>query len=62
LDEAAVRSWEDLNLGDALEAEVGSTQVVAHSPDTPPTRGSGASVCKVGWRDGNSTIRYRMST
>ena len=63
LDEAAVRSWETINLGDVVEAEVGSTQVMArfahHSANTVVEALPFASV---GWRDGNSTIRYRIAT
>ncbi|MGA3047616.1 MAG: carboxypeptidase-like regulatory domain-containing protein [Terracidiphilus sp.] len=63
LDEAAVRSWEDLNLGDALEAEVGSTQVMARFSDhSPNTVTAALPFAMVGWRDGNSTIHYKMST
>ena len=63
LDEAAFRSWEDLNLGDALEAEVGSTQVVAHlAGQSPSTLAAILPFAQVGWRDGASTIRYRMAT
>ena len=63
LDEAAVRSWETMNLGDEIEAEVGSTQVMArfagHSANTVVAALPFASV---GWRDGNSAIRYRIAT
>jgi len=60
VDEAAMRTWETLNLGDELEAEVGSTQLLA--------RASGNSVLtalpmvSVGYREGNSTVRYRLAT
>jgi hypothetical protein len=63
LDEAAMRSWEHLQLGDAMEAEVGSTQVVGrfagHSTNTVA---SALPFASVGWRDGNSTVRYQMTT
>jgi hypothetical protein len=63
LDEAAMRSWETINFGDEAEAEVGSTQVMArfagHSTNTVFEALPYASV---GWRDGNSTIRYRIAT
>jgi hypothetical protein len=63
VDEAAIRSWEDLNLGDEFESEVGSTQVLAHSFGT-----SGSTVATMlpmvsaGYREGNSTLRYRLAT
>jgi len=63
LDEAAFRSWEDLNLGDTLEAEVGSTQVVAHlAGRSPSTLAAMLPFAQVGWRDGDSTVRYKMAT
>jgi hypothetical protein len=63
VDEAAMRTWEVLNLGDEFEAEVGATQVVAHSFGA-----SGSTVATMlpmvsgGYREGNSTIRYRLAT
>jgi hypothetical protein len=63
LDEAAFRSWEDLNLGDALEAEVGSTQVLAHlAGNSPSALEAVLPFAEVGWRDGDSTVRYKMAT
>jgi len=63
LDEAAFRSWENLNLGDTIEAEVGSTQVVAHlAGGSPRTAAAFLPFARVGWRDGNSTVSYRMAT
>jgi hypothetical protein len=63
LDEAAIRTWETMHLGDEIEAEVGSTQVLArfagHSPNTVAAALPFASV---GWRDGDSAVRYRMTT
>jgi hypothetical protein len=63
VDEAAMRSWEVLNLGDEFEGEVGSTQVLARSFGA-----SGSTIAKMlpmvsaGYREGNSTIRYRLAT
>ncbi|MGD0732492.1 MAG: carboxypeptidase-like regulatory domain-containing protein [Terracidiphilus sp.] len=63
LDEAAVRSWETMHLGPDIEAEVGSTQVVArftgHSPNTVTAALPSA---QASWRKGNSTVHYRMAT
>jgi len=63
LDEAAIRSWETIHLGDEFEAEAGSNQVLARlsgiSPDTVATMLPFASV---GWRNDNSAIRYRVTT
>jgi hypothetical protein len=68
LDEAAVRTWETINLGDEIEGEVGSTQVLArfagHDSNSVATNTvvTALPFATVGWRDGNSTIRYRMTT
>jgi hypothetical protein len=62
-EEFAIRSLENLNLGDEFEGEFGSEQVVArfaqHSPNTVVAALPFASF---GWRDGNSLIHYRMTT
>lgn len=63
LDEAAIRSWETINLGDEFKAEVGSTQVLARFQENSPNTVTAAlPFAKVAWRDGDSTIRYRMAT
>jgi hypothetical protein len=63
LDEAAVRTWETMNLGDALEAEVGASQVLARfGTNSPNTVAAVLPFATVGWRDGASAISYRMTT
>jgi hypothetical protein len=63
LDEGAFRSWENLNLGDTLEAEVGSTQLVAHLAGLSPSSVIALlPFAEVGLRNGKSTVRYRMAT
>jgi len=63
LDEAAVRTWETINLGDEFEAEAGSTQVIARfQQNSANTVAAVLPFASLGWRDGNSTIRYRMTT
>jgi hypothetical protein len=63
VDEAAIRSWETMNLGDEFEIEAGSEQVVARSgQNSPNTVVAALPFASVGWRDGDSTVRYRMST
>ncbi len=64
LDEAAVRSWESMNLGDEFEAEAGSEQVMARfGQDSSNTVSCGAAFCyRPAGATGNSTIRYRMTT
>ncbi len=63
MDEAAVRSWETIRLGDALEAEVGSTQVVAgFSKDSPNTLVESLPFATVAWTSGASSVHYGMTT
>jgi hypothetical protein len=63
LDEAAIRTWETFNLGDEIEAEAGSSQVLARSGGhSPRTVAAALPFASVGWRDGNSVIRYRMTS
>jgi len=63
LQEAAVRTEERLHLGDMLEAEVGSNQVLARfARNSPNTVAAVLPYAMVGWREGKSTIRYRMAT
>jgi hypothetical protein len=63
LDEAAIRTWETMNLGDEFEAEVGSEQVLARfSEHSPNTVAAALPFASVGWRSGNSSVRYRMTS
>jgi hypothetical protein len=63
LDEAAMRTSENLSLGDEFEGEVGSEQVIARfGQNSPNTVVAALPFATVGWRDGNSALRYRMST
>lgn len=63
LDEAAVRTWQEMNLGGVVEAEVGSTQVVARGGDrSPNTVVAAMPFASVSVREGSGTIRYRMAT
>jgi hypothetical protein len=63
LDEAAIRTWESLVLGDTLEAEAGSTQVLARfATNSPNTIMAALPFASVGWRQGESTIRYQVAT
>lgn len=63
LNEAAIRSSETMHLGPAIEAEVGTTGVIAHlggaSPDTVT---AALPYAEVGWTGGDTTIGYRMAT
>ncbi|MDR3777462.1 MAG: carboxypeptidase-like regulatory domain-containing protein [Terracidiphilus sp.] len=63
LDEAAIRTWETLHLGDEFAAEVGSTAVVARFADqSSDTAFAVLPDASVDWRDGNSSIGYRVAT
>jgi hypothetical protein len=63
LEEAAIRSWETINLGGALNAEVGSTQVLARfQQNSPNTVAAALPFATVAWRNGDSAIRYRLAT
>jgi hypothetical protein len=63
VDEAAVRTWETLQLGDAIEAEVGSSEVLARAGGSSPnTVAAALPFVTVGWRDGDATVRYRLAT
>jgi hypothetical protein len=63
LDEAAVRTWETLHLGDEFEAEVGSTEVVGRfASEATNTVAAALPNASVDWRDGNSSVGYRVAT
>ncbi|MGD0294778.1 MAG: carboxypeptidase-like regulatory domain-containing protein [Terracidiphilus sp.] len=63
LDEVVIRSWETMHLGDEFEGEAGSDQVLARlSSTSPQTVAAVLPFASVGWRDGNSTVRYRITT
>jgi hypothetical protein len=63
LDEAAIRTWETIHLGDEIDAEVGSDQVLARfASHSPNTVAAALPFASVGWRNGNSALRYRIAT
>jgi hypothetical protein len=63
LDEAAVRTWETLHLGDEFEAEVGSTEVVGRFASMATnTVAAALPNASADWRDGNSSVGYRLAT
>jgi hypothetical protein len=63
LDEAAVRSWQTIHLGDELTGEVGSTQVLARfAQNSPNTIAAALPFANVAWHDGASTVHYRLAT
>ncbi len=63
LDEAAVRTSETLHLGDEIEAEAGSTEVLGRfAEQSPNTVAAALPNASVNWRDGNSSVGYRVAT
>jgi Carboxypeptidase regulatory-like domain len=63
IDEAAVRTSEELNLGDEFQGEVGSEQVVARfDQNSPNTVLESLPFATAALRDGDSVVRYRMTT
>jgi hypothetical protein len=63
LDEASVRTTERMQLGDMAEVEVGAQQLLARfRQGGPNTVLAAMPFAMVGWRKGNSEIRYRMAT
>jgi hypothetical protein len=63
IDEVAIRSAEAIHLGDELEGDVGAEQVLArYEQNSPNTVLAALPFASVGWRDGNSVIRYQMAT
>jgi hypothetical protein len=62
-EEVAIRSSETLNLGDEFEGEVGSEQVFAgFGRNAANTVIAALPFATIGWRDGDSVLRYRMAT
>ena len=63
LDEATVRSWENINMGDEFQAEAGAQQVFARfAQDSPNSVTAVLPFVSVGWRKGDSTVSYRFAT
>jgi Carboxypeptidase regulatory-like domain len=63
LEEAAMRSAENINLGDEFEIEAGAQQVMARfSQNSPNTILATLPFATVAWHGGNSTVSYRMAS
>jgi hypothetical protein len=63
LDEFSVRGWETIHLGDEFEVEAGTSGVLDRlSSASPQTVTSVLPFAIVGWRGGNSAVRYRLTT
>jgi len=63
LDEASMRNWETIQMGDEFQAEVGAEQVVARfSQNSPNTVVAALPFVTVGWRSSGGTVHYSMAT
>ena len=63
LDEAAVRSFETMEFGPDIDAEVGSTAVIGRlGGNSPSTATAMLPFVSVEWRHGANGIRYRLAT
>ncbi|KAA6464908.1 carboxypeptidase regulatory-like domain-containing protein [Acidobacteria bacterium AB60] len=63
LDEAAMRTWQTMNLGDEFEVETGAEQVLARfAQGGTNTVFAALPFMTLGWRGGDSTVRYRVAT
>ena len=63
LDEAAFRTEETIRLGDMLDAEVGSSQMLARfALNSPNTVAAVLPFANVAWHTGDSTVHYRVDT
>jgi hypothetical protein len=63
LDEAAVRSFETMQLGPDIDAEVGSTAVMGRlGGNSPSTATAVLPYANVEWQNGDKSVRYRMAT
>jgi hypothetical protein len=63
LDEAAMRTWQTLHLGDEFQGEAGAQQVVARfGQNSPNTVIAALPFASFGYRNGDSIFSYRMTT
>ena len=63
LEQAAVRSFETMQIGPDIDAEVGSTDVIGRlGGNTPSTATAVLPYANVEWRSGAKSVRYRMAT
>jgi hypothetical protein len=63
LDEAVMRTWETMNLGDEFQAEIGAEQVIARFAQSSPNAVAAAlPFVTAGWRRGDATVHYGFTT
>jgi hypothetical protein len=63
LDEATMRTWQSMNMGDEFDVETGAEQVMARfAQHSPNTVFAALPFVRVGWHTGASAVHYRMAT
>lgn len=63
LDEAAMRSWQTMEMGDEFEVQAGAEQMLARfEQGAANTVVAALPFVSVSWRASDSTVRYRMDT
>jgi hypothetical protein len=63
LEQAAMRSWETMHMGDTLAIEAGAQQVIARfNQNSPNVVMAAMPFAAVEWRTGNSAVSYRMTS
>jgi hypothetical protein len=63
IEEAVLRSWQTIHMGDMMAIEAGAQQVLARfSQNSPNVVMAALPFASVEWRTGNSAISYRMSS
>lgn len=63
LNEATMRTWQQMTMGDEFDVETGAEQVLARfAQNSPNTILAALPFISVGWHEGNSVIHYRMAT
>ncbi len=63
LDEAAIRTWETMHLGDEFDVEVGSTEVMSRfAGQSANTVIAALPNASIDWRNGSTSVGYRVAT
>jgi hypothetical protein len=63
LNEATMRTWQQMNMGDEFDVETGAEQVVARfAQSSPNTILAALPFISMGWHGGETSVRYRMAT
>jgi hypothetical protein len=63
IDEAVLRSWQTIHLGDEFQVDAGSEEVMARlAGPNPELLTKQLPFASIGWHGGNSKVLYRMTT